>query len=128
MIQPLIPKVAAVVKHLVSSDETKQALKFMEIFEKWLYRGIPILWDHLEVITDIFMVTALRKDLDDAIRVKALHFLSAMAEFEKEATINNELVTPILQTLFDVMTEENEEDNEIKLNNVISTIHNTSTQ
>ena len=75
MIQPLIPKVAAVVKHLVSSDETKRALKFMEIFEKWFYRGIPILWDHLEVITDIFMVTALRKDLDDAIRVKALHFL-----------------------------------------------------
>ena len=85
MIQPLIPKIAAVVKKLVSSDETR-AVKLMEIWEELLETEVPILGPHLKVIADMCLETAAKKELDDAIRVKALHFLSTMARLKKKVS------------------------------------------
>lgn len=111
MIQPLIPKVAAVVKKLVAIDEGR-AVQLMEIWEELLETEVSMLAPHLKGVADLCLEIASKKDLDDALRVKALHFLATLARLKKKSMIKNKLVGPILQTLFVLMAEEEEEEDE----------------
>lgn len=109
MVQPLIPKVAAVMKKLVGANGDR-AVQLMEIWEELLETEVSMLAPHLKGVADLCLEVAAAKELDDALRVKALHFLSTLARLKKKSMIKNKLVAPILQTLFVLMTEEEEED------------------
>ena len=109
MIQPLIPKVAAVVKNLIVTDEGR-AVQLMEIWEELLETEVSMLAPHLKSIADLCLEITAKKELDDALRVKALHFLATLARLKKKSMIKNKLVGPILQALFVLMMEEEEAD------------------
>lgn len=85
MIQPLIPKIAAVVKKLVITDASR-AVRLMDIWEELLETEVSVIAPHLKVIAEMYLETASKKELDDAVRVKALHFLATMARLKKKVS------------------------------------------
>ena len=112
LIQPLIPKVAAVVKILVLTDGGDRTVQLMEIWEDLLETEVSLLAPHLKGVAELCLEVAAKKELDDALRVKALHFLSTLANLKKKSMMKNKLVAPILQTLFVLMAEEEENDDD----------------
>ncbi|EFX65679.1 hypothetical protein DAPPUDRAFT_303554 [Daphnia pulex] len=109
MIQPLIPKVLIVVRNFIVIDGAK-AVNLMEIWEELLETEVSILAPHLKAVTELCLEIASKKELDDAIRIKALSFIATLARLKKKSMIKNKLVSPILQTLFALMTEADEEE------------------
>lgn len=83
MIQPLIPKVLAVAKKIITVDDSK-AILLMEIWEELLETEVSMLAPHLKPVTDLCLEIAANKDLEDAIRIKALNFVATMARLKKK--------------------------------------------
>ena len=83
MIQPLIPKVVPVVRRLVEGDSSKAVLG-MEIWEELLETEVSLLAPHLKSVAELCLEISGNKKLDDAIRVKALHFIATLARLKKK--------------------------------------------
>ena len=83
MLQPLMPKVVLVVKKLVYSD-CEKAISAMEIWEELLETELSIIAPYLKTVGDMCLEVAADKKLDDAIRVKALHFICTLARLKKK--------------------------------------------
>lgn len=87
MIQPLIPKVLAVAKKIVTLDDSK-AILLMEIWEELLETEVSMLAPHLKSVTDLCLEIATNKDFEDAIRIKALSFVGTLARLKKKVSSN----------------------------------------
>lgn len=83
MVQPLIPKVLAVVKKLVTTDGSK-AVNLMEIWEELLETEVSLLAPHLKSVAELCLEIASKKELDDSIRIKALNFIATLARLKKK--------------------------------------------
>ncbi|XP_046445407.1 importin-4-like isoform X2 [Daphnia pulex] len=118
MIQPLIPKVLIVVRNFIVIDGVKTmtwiAVNLMEIWEELLMRRTAVLAPHLKAVTELCLEIASKKELDDFMRIKArikaLSCIATLVRLEKKSIIENKLVSPILQTLFAVIKEDEKED------------------
>ena len=105
MVQPLIPKVLAVVKKLIVADLGK-AVNLMEIWEELLETEVSLLAPHLKAVAELCLEIASKKDLDDAIRVKALNFIATLARLKKKVTtlwilLKNKSITNFYLTVDD---------------------------
>jgi hypothetical protein len=83
MIQPLIPKVLVVVRNFIAIDLSK-VVNLMEIWEELLETEVSILAPQLKAVTELCLEIASKKDLDDAIRNKALSFIATLARLKKK--------------------------------------------
>jgi DNA-binding transcriptional regulator/RsmH inhibitor MraZ len=86
MIQPLIPKVLIVVRNFIVIDGAK-AVNLMEIWEELLETEVSILAPHLKAVTELCLEIASKKELDDAIRIKALSFIATLARLKKKVNL-----------------------------------------
>ncbi|CAH1269854.1 IPO4 [Branchiostoma lanceolatum] len=110
--QKLIPKVLAVIRHLLQHDED-QACEALEIFDELVECEVAIVVPHLKDIMQFCLEVSSNAELGDNIRVKALSFVSWLTRLKKKSILKHKLVEPVLSVVFPIMctpAAEGEED------------------
>ncbi|KAH9499795.1 Importin-4 [Bulinus truncatus] len=110
-LQNVVPRVLEVVQALASSDEDKACVA-LEFFDELLESEVAIIVPHLKPLVQYCLQIAKNKDYSDALRVKAMSFVSSLVRLKKKTVLKHHLVDPILQVLFPIICDDEEEDDD----------------
>ncbi|KAK0045008.1 importin-4 [Biomphalaria pfeifferi] len=108
-IQNVVPRVLEVVQSLAAVDEDKACVA-LEFFDELLESEVAIIVPHLKPLVQYCLQIAKNKEYSDALRVKAMSFVSSLVRLKKKTVLKHHLVDPILQVLLPIICDEDEED------------------
>ncbi|XP_065827818.1 importin-4-like [Oscarella lobularis] len=114
LFQPLIPNILQVIRNLLHYNED-QAIEAMEVFDELVECEVSIVVPHLKSLLDFCLEAGASSALSNAVRVKALSFISWLITVKKKSILKQKLVTKIIDVIFPIMAsspvdEENEEE------------------
>ncbi|XP_008838051.1 importin-4 isoform X2 [Nannospalax galili] len=101
----LVPKLIMAVKTLIPIDEVK-ACEALEALDELLESKVPIITPHLSEVLAFCLEVAKNVGLGDAIRVRILCSLTFLVKVKSKALLKNNLLPPLLHTLFPIMAAE----------------------
>lgn len=100
--QAAVPKVAQVIKQLISIDEGK-ACEALQIFDELIECATAVLAPFVKLVVELCLEIGGNRALGDDIRVKAITLISWLIRLKKKAVVKHKLVTPILKVIFPIM-------------------------
>lgn len=114
MFQSLILDVLQVIRLLLQKDED-QAIEAMELFDELVECDVSIIVPHLKAVLDFCLEVAVSTTLSNAVRVKALSFVSWLTRLKKRTIQKQKILPKILNVVFSIMAsspdaEEGEEE------------------
>lgn len=109
MFNEVIPLSLQVVAALSQVDETK-AVKVMEFIDGLLDCVIHVVLPHVKTIVAACLQIAKATTLGDELRIKALSFIGEIVSRKKKVIIKNNLIKPIVDVLFELMSTPPEDD------------------
>jgi len=107
----LVPRILPVIQNLITVDEDL-ACEAMEILDELVECEVGVIVPHIRPAIEFAMIIGANKTLNDPIRIKALSFLSWLTRLKKKSVLKLKLTAPILLTLFPIMCEPRDEDDE----------------
>jgi hypothetical protein len=99
---PLVPKIMAVVRALISEDEDK-ACEGMELFDEIVECEVGMVTPHLPDLIQFSLQLASNSSLGDNLRAKALSFLQWLASLKKKSLLKQGLLPSIIRTMLTIM-------------------------
>ncbi|CAI7993545.1 Importin-4 [Geodia barretti] len=99
---PLVPKIMAVVRALISEDEDK-ACEGMELFDEIVECEVGMVTPHLPDLIQFSLQVASNSSLGDNLRVKALSFLQWLASLKKKSLLKQGLLPSVIRTMLTIM-------------------------
>ncbi|XP_034255922.1 importin-4-like [Thrips palmi] len=109
MFNEAIPLSLQVVAALAQVDESK-AVKVMEFIDGLLDCVIQVVLPHVKTIVTTCLQIAKVTTIGDEIRIKALSFIGEIVSRKKKVIIKNNLMKPIIDVLFELMSTPPEDD------------------
>eukprot|EP01103_Thecamoeba_quadrilineata_P002127 TRINITY_DN1206_c0_g1_i1.p1 TRINITY_DN1206_c0_g1~~TRINITY_DN1206_c0_g1_i1.p1 ORF type:complete len:1083 (-),score=239.40 TRINITY_DN1206_c0_g1_i1:96-3290(-) len=106
----MLPPMVQVIRYCLEKGYTDDILTAFEVFESLLEQEIPPLMQILPDLVRFILETARNNENDMAIRQKALNFIEEVAEFHSKVLIKNNFIPPILEALFSLCSEAEEEE------------------
>ncbi|XP_050398948.1 importin-4 [Patella vulgata] len=110
-IQESIPQILLVIQELIKVDED-EACECMELFDELLESEVAVLVPHVKTVVEFCLQVAAQSSLGDAVRVKAMSFISSLTRMKKNAILKHKLVDPILQVIFPILCANEDEDDD----------------
>ncbi|KAL1006374.1 hypothetical protein UPYG_G00071530, partial [Umbra pygmaea] len=117
LMRSIIPGLVTALKHLIKADQG-QASEAMEVFDELMESEVSIIVPHIADIVHFCLEVSADTTLSDSLRVKALSCIAGLIRLKSKVVLKQKLLTPILQTVFPVLSaapppgEEDPEDNE----------------
>ncbi|XP_042330339.1 importin-4 isoform X2 [Sceloporus undulatus] len=105
LMSSMVPKLISAIRELISVDEI-QASEAMEVFDELMETEVSIIAHHVSEIVGFCLEIASNLALSDSLRVKALSCISFLVKLRSKAILKNKLLSPILTTLFPIMSAE----------------------
>ncbi|XP_031846773.1 importin-4 [Nomia melanderi] len=108
----MMPQVMTTIQSLSVSNEDK-AMECFELIDELCENAIDVITPHVKLLVSMCLAIAGNKSLDNALRVKAVISIGWLARTKKKAMLKHNLVEPIIDTLFSLMStrpEDNEDE------------------
>ncbi|KAG9356003.1 hypothetical protein JZ751_000847 [Albula glossodonta] len=103
LMRSLIPKLLVAIKHLIKADQD-QASEAMEVFDELMESEVSIIVPHIPEIVHFCLEISADTSLSDSLRVKALSCIALLIRLKSKAVLKQKLLSPILQTVFPVLS------------------------
>ncbi|KAI1902156.1 hypothetical protein AGOR_G00041800 [Albula goreensis] len=103
LMRSLIPKLIVAIKHLIKADQD-QASEAMEVFDELMESEVSIIVPHIPEIVHFCLEISADTSLSDSLRVKALSCIALLIRLKSKAVLKQKLLSPILQTVFPVLS------------------------
>ncbi|XP_076287223.1 importin-4 [Lasioglossum baleicum] len=101
--QQLMPQIMATIQALTATSEDK-AIECFELIDELCENATAVIAPHVKLLVSMCLAIAGNKSLDNALRVKAVVSLGWLAKTKKKAMIKHQLVEPIIDMLFNLMS------------------------
>ncbi|KAI8824519.1 armadillo-type protein [Fimicolochytrium jonesii] len=108
----LLPGMVAVVQQLVANGDEDDAVRGMEVFDSLLLLESPLVSRHMPQLVEFFVGIGGNKDNAPKVRVAALSFLMWSAVYQKNKISKAKLVTPLIASVFPIISEEDDADDD----------------
>lgn len=133
--QMFTTSVPYVVKSLQAFAVQNDADKFIDVFdilENLADHAPKLLTNHIKLLIEFCLQLSLNRDLDEAIRVKAITFIGNVVRLKKKLILKQKLVEPIVAVLFELMAspsdDSGDDTEEYFGSNEVTTPMNVATQ
>lgn len=103
LVRPLVLKCVHITQQLLEKDES-QAAEVMEVFETLIETEVSFISPYVKDLVLFSLQVASKREYEDATRVRALTLLRWIIKLKKKAVIKLDLISPILETLFPIIT------------------------
>ncbi|XP_071959189.1 importin-4-like [Antedon mediterranea] len=125
LFRALIPKVILVTKSLLVVDED-QGCEAMELFDELVECEVSVIVPHIKEIVYFSLEVASNPNFGGNARVKALSFITSLGRMKKKTILKQKLVSPILKSIFPIMSATPEEDEEEEIGEDAESSHPAS--
>ncbi|KAI9598658.1 armadillo-type protein [Syncephalis fuscata] len=110
LLQDQVPNMIAVLQQCITEGDESSLAKGFDALDSMMLLETPILSRHIPQLIEFSFNVGSNKGLDDSARVMALSFLLMTSIYKKTRLQKAKLVTPMIQHLMPIATEDDPED------------------
>ncbi|KAJ3075036.1 hypothetical protein HK102_005690, partial [Quaeritorhiza haematococci] len=111
----LVPNMVAVLQHAINQNDDDAAATGFEVFTIMLTLEAPLLTRHLQDLLSFVVSVASNSNIEEDVRVKALHFLGWAIKYRRKNIQRLKLVPHIVAAMFPIAAEEEPDDDDDEL-------------
>lgn len=94
----MLPRIIEVIQALSISNE-EQAIEAFELLDELCEKDMEVVSPHMRSLINLCLTIGANKNLDDALRVKAVGLMGWLAKMKKKAFVKHKLVEPVIGNL-----------------------------